>query len=451
MNERYLTVSALTKYIKKKMEIDPHLQEVLLKGEISNFNHHSRGHMYLTIKDNHSRIQAVMFAGNNRRLKFIPENGMNVLVKGEVTVFEPHGQYQLYIREMEPDGIGALYLAYEQLKEKLSKKGYFDEHHKKEITKYPTSIGLITSPTGAAVKDMITTIKRRLPIVQITVIPAIVQGDEAPQSIESAIQYANTLNQFDTLIVGRGGGSIEDLWGFNDERVVKAIFHSNIPVISAVGHETDVTLSDFVADLRAPTPTGAAELAVPSLGEVKENIMHLNIHLKQLLKLNIAKKTEAIQQLRKSYAFHLPKHLINEKEQYVDTLTDKLTNQFSNRLQQKSNRFEQICSRLKYKHPEKMLHEAVTSVTTLKKEHQKRALFILQDKTNQYKSLVDKLTLLNPLHILQRGYALPYDEQGKLLKSTTEVKEDDLIQVRLADGSLSCQVHEVRRDENVKG
>src|SRR5690625_965256 len=228
--------------------------------------------MYLTIKDDQSRVQAVMFAGNNRKLKFTPEDGMNVLIRGEISVFEPYGQYQLYIRHMEPDGIGALYLAYEQLKDKLENKGYFDTNHKKKLPLYPKHIGIITSPTGAAVRDILTTIKRRYPIVQTTVIPVIVQGQLAADSIRKAIEFANQSDVYDLLIVGRGGGSIEDLWGFNKEIVADAIYHSNIPIISAVGHETDHTISDFVADLRAPTPTGAAELAVPSRFELLEKI-----------------------------------------------------------------------------------------------------------------------------------------------------------------------------------
>ena len=222
MKSKYLTVSALTKYLKRKIELDPHLQEVWLKGEISNFNHHRRGHMYLTIKDDNSRINAVMFAGDNRNLKFTPEDGMNVLIKGNIGVFEPYGNYQLYIKNMEPDGIGALYLAYEQLKEKLRSAGYFEKQHKRPIPKFPNHIAIITSPTGAAVRDIITTIQRRYPIVQLTVIPVQVQGDDAADSIQGAIEFACKSGKFDTIIVGRGGGSIEDLWCFNEIQVIEA-------------------------------------------------------------------------------------------------------------------------------------------------------------------------------------------------------------------------------------
>lgn len=260
MTNKYLTVTALTKYMKRKLDMDPHLRDVWLKGEISNFKLHSRGHMYLTIKDDQARINAVMFAGNNRFLKFKPENGMKVLVRGEVSVFEATGQYQLYIQQMEPDGLGSLYLAFEQLKERLRTKGYFDEQYKKKIPTIPHHIGVITSPTGAAVRDIITTIKRRYPVAQVTVLPVLVQGVNAASSITKAIYKANDMGEFDVIILGRGGGSIEELWSFNEESVAEAIFHSKIPIISAVGHETDVTISDYVADLRAPTPTGAVSL-----------------------------------------------------------------------------------------------------------------------------------------------------------------------------------------------
>src|SRR5699024_6314893 len=301
--DKYLTVTALTKYIKRKLSADPHLKNIWLKGEISNFKHHSRGHMYLTIKDDHARIQAVMFAGNNRRLKFRPENGMNVLIRGEIGVFEQFGQYQLYIRQMEPDGIGSLYLAFEQLKEKLHKQGYFDKTHKRDLPKFPENIGVITSPTGAAVRDIITTIKRRYPIAQTTVIPALVQGVNAPESIVDAINRANELTDCDVLIVGRGGGSIEELWSFNEEIVANAIFHSTIPVISAVGHETDITISDYVADVRAPTPTGAAEIAVPSQLELLDKINSIQRSLTRVLTDQITASQQNLNRMKQSYAF----------------------------------------------------------------------------------------------------------------------------------------------------
>src|SRR5699024_7430655 len=252
--------------------MDRHLTNVWMKGEISNFNHHSRGHMYLTLKDEGARIQSVMFAGNNRSLTFQPENGMNVLVKGQVSIFERYGQYQLYIHEMEPDGLGSLFAAFEQLKKKLDKAGYFSPLHKKQIPMYPNHIGVVTSPTGAAIRDIITTLKRRYPYTKVTIFPVIVQGEHAAPSIVSGIKQAHEQKDIELLIVGRGGGSLEDLWAFNEEEVAKTIFNASIPIISAIGHETDTTISNFVADLLAATPTSADELAVPTFQDVQQQI-----------------------------------------------------------------------------------------------------------------------------------------------------------------------------------
>lgn len=446
MKDRYLTVTALTKYLKRKMELDPHLQEVWLKGEISNFNHHSRGHMYLTLKDDQSRIQAVMFAGSNRFLPFTPENGMNVIVKGEVSVFERYGQYQLYIDEMQPDGIGALYLAYEQLKEKYKKAGYFDQARKKAIPKYPTHIALITSPTGAAVRDMITTIKRRYPIVQLTVIPAIVQGESAPSSIQNAIISANKQDLFDTLIVGRGGGSIEDLWGYNDEKVIEAIFQSHIPVISGIGHETDTTISDYVADLRAPTPTGAAELAVPSLLELRDNLRHLSRSMTRLTQLNVMKKIESLQTLTKSYAFHIPKQLINEKEQQVDRLTDMMHHHLQRLVTEKQVGLTHQFTRLQNRHPKTKLQNMDEKLAAAKKSLSQNMEHKIERNRANFITAMDKLMLVNPLEIMRRGYAIPYDAEGHVIHTTANVSVNDQLIVRMADGSVHCQIQEVRRD-----
>src|SRR5699024_7368150 len=345
--DKYLTVTALTRYIKRKIDTDPHLKNIWLKGEISNFKHHNRGHMYLTIKDDHTRIQAVMFRGNNRFLKFIPENGMQVLIRGEVGVFEPYGQYQLYIQRVEPDGIGSLYLAFEQLKGKLRKQGYFAIEHKQTLPQFPEHIGVITSPTGAAIRDIITTIQRRYPIAQTTVIPVLVQGPHAAQSIVDAIQMANEVDYFDVLIVGRGGGSIEELWSFNEEMVAREIFHSNIPIISAIGHETDTTISDFVSDLRAPTPTGAAELAVPSIDELKEKIATLNGLLKRMMQQFLYQAYKALENLQQSYAFRYPAQLILQKEQELDQHDERLKQVFKRLIRDQVDRVNQINERLR--------------------------------------------------------------------------------------------------------
>src|SRR3954452_2027983 len=303
MEQRYLTVNALTKYIKRKFDVDPHLQDVFVKGEISNFKQHSSGHMYFTLKDEKARILAVMFSSYNKRVKFAPENGMKVLLRGEVTLYEPSGQYQIYVKEIQPDGIGDLYLAFEQLKEKLTREGLFAAEHKQSLPKFPNTVGVVTSPTGAAVRDIITTIKRRYPIAKVLILPALVQGDQAAPSITDAINQANEKKHgIDVLIVGRGGGSIEELWAFNEEIVARAIYESTIPIISAVGHETDFTIADFVADLRAPTPTGAAELAVPHIDEWLERVLTKQTRIIRAMKEKISLQKTKLGRLEKSYA-----------------------------------------------------------------------------------------------------------------------------------------------------
>ena len=265
MEERYLTVSALTKYIKYKFDHDHHLEEVLLEGEISNFKHHSRGHFYFTLKDQFASISVTMFSSFAKTVKFMPADGMKVFVKGNVTVYEPSGTYQINIKEMKSDGIGDLFLAFQKLKEQLAKEGLFDPSHKKALPRFPNCIGVITSPTGAAIRDIIRTVERRYPLTKVLLYPAIVQGESAKEDLVRQIKLANDQHLCDCLIVGRGGGSLEDLWAFNERIVAEAIYSSKIPIISAVGHEIDVTIADFVADIRAATPTAAAEIATPSL------------------------------------------------------------------------------------------------------------------------------------------------------------------------------------------
>ncbi|MBT2214413.1 exodeoxyribonuclease VII large subunit [Virgibacillus dakarensis] len=443
MNDKYLTVTALTKYIKRKIDSDPHLKNIWLKGEISNFKHHSRGHMYLTIKDEQTRIQAVMFAGNNRRLKFQPENGMNVLIKGEIGVFEPHGQYQLYIQQMEPDGIGALYLAFEQLKEKLNKQGYFDQSVKKQLPMYPKHIGVITSPTGAAVRDIITTIKRRYPIVATTVIPVLVQGRNAAASIKRAIELANEKAMFDLLIVGRGGGSIEELWSFNEEAVAHAIFHSKIPIISAVGHETDITISDYIADLRAPTPTGAAEMAVPSQTELQEKIIGLKRSLTRAMKQKAHTSEQQLNQMQEAYAFRYPKQLVVQKEQELDKQVERLSKAFRQVLTTKRGSLQNIEQRLVTQHPKSQVAQMKKELKQLEKQHTFLMKQIVEKKSAQFTNIIEKLTLLNPLETMKRGYAIPFAHNGEIIHSAGKVEINDKITVKLADGSLACNVLEV--------
>lgn len=440
MKERYLTITALTKYLKRKIELDPHLRNVWLRGEISNFKLHSRGHMYLTLKDDQSRVQAIMFAGNNKNLPFVPENGMNVLVKGEISVFETYGQYQLYIKEMQPDGIGALYLAFEQLKEKLDKKGYFATANKKEIPKYPKRIAIITSPTGAAVRDILTTIKRRYPIVETTILPVIVQGEYAVDSITNAILMAEKMACFDTIILGRGGGSIEDLWGFNEEKVAEAIYHCSVPIISAVGHETDTTISDFVADLRAPTPTGAAELSVPSQTELKQAILSHKNTLTRFLTNILDSEKRHLNRLQQSYAFKYPQQLINQKEQQLDAMLERMSRAKSLTYEQKREKFSTLQARLQLQQPTERLRVATEKLLDLNNSLVKRMTEHIQTHEKHLIGVMDKLTILNPLEIMKRGFSISYDSKENVMHSIEQVDLNDTVKISLSDGNLNCKV-----------
>lgn len=445
--KRYISVTALTRYIKQKFETDVNMQEVWIRAELSNVKLHSRGHLYFTLKDANSRIQAVMFAGNARYLKFKPEDGMKVLIRGEVSVYEPMGQYQLYAREMQPDGIGNLFLAFEELKRKLDREGLFASEIKKQIPAFPREIGVVTSPTGAAIRDIMTTIKRRYPVARITIFPVLVQGPNAAASIAQAITQANNLNNWDVLIVGRGGGSIEELWAFNEEVVARSIYHSNIPIISAVGHETDYTIADFVADLRAATPTAAAELAVPHLLELEERLEQRKLRLVRAIKEQVQGEHERLARLRKSYAFRYPTQLVKQKEQDLDRVFDNLQKGIKRNFSSQKDRVERLNKYLSIYHPS----EQITSSS--EKFNQTYKMLIqtykqqLTNKLHQFHIRTGKLDALSPLKIMDRGYSLAYVENKKLIKSVHSVQPGDQISVRLKDGHLDCQVWGIEERE----
>lgn len=451
MNEQFMSVSDLTRQIKRIIEGDQQFQNVWLRAEISNFKQHSRGHMYFTLKDDHSRINSVMFAGNNRFLKFYPENGMSVLVRGDISVYEPHGQYQLYVKEMQPDGIGNLYLAFENLKKKLEMSGYFSEQAKKPIPLVPSSIAVVTSPTGAAVRDIITTIKRRFPIAKITLLPVLVQGPNAPHSIARAIQQANMANKFDVMIVGRGGGSLEELWAFNEEVVAEAIYASNIPIISAVGHETDTTISDFVADLRAATPTAAAELAVPDLYELQNTLTRQKDRLHRAMDRIKTVQVEKLNYLTRSYAFRYPKNLIVQKEQDLDRLVDSMNKAVMYQLNNTNTRLNELHSRLLRLHPRNRVTEEKTNLMRMQS-------LLLRNTERQYRlhdsafsMLISKLQLLSPLKVMERGYSLVYDEGENLIKSVKHVSPNNNVTIRMQDGKINCTVNSCEEVHVPKG
>lgn len=447
MSKRYLTITALTKYLREKMDRDPQLKNVLIKAEISNLSFDRNKNMYITLKDENTLMPAIMFSSQNHALKFKPENGMSVLVEGNVSVYEKGGKYQLYILDMEPDGIGALYLAYEQLKEKLNKEGLFNVERKRPIPVYPKNIAVITSKTSAAVRDVITTIKRRFSNVQLTIIHVNVQGKSSAPEIVKAIQFANEKSMYDTLILTRGGGSIEDLWSFNEEIVARAIAASSTPVISAVGHETDTTISDLVADLRAPTPTAAGELAVPSTIDTKKYIDQMTVHLTKALQLNISNKKASLQQLQNTSVFHYPNRIINEQEQYLNHVTERLHLIMQTILQTKREQNQQNTTRVQLNHPGNKIELTKQKLQNQKKQMNRQIKNIISVKQQSLAKQIDKLTLLNPLHIMQRGFSITFDEEQKIVKSVTKVKKDDDIQIKLHDGTIDCTVNQVRTEE----
>ena len=417
MNDKYITVTQLTRYIKYKIDNDVNLNEVFLKGEISNFKAHSRGHFYFTLKDEGSRINAIMFASQTRNIKFIPQDGMKVLVTGKISVFEANGAYQIYVNDMLEDGVGNLYIAYEQLKKKLEEEGLFKEIYKKPIPKIPNKIGVITAPTGAAIKDIISTIKRRWPLTEIYLFPALVQGEDAKEDIVRQIKKADNEYNLDTLIVGRGGGSIEDLWAFNEEIVARAIFECKTPVISAVGHEIDFTIADFVADLRAPTPTGAAEMAVPQLSDMVNLLIQINIRLNNTIINQIKSDKRKLEDIMNRNIFKNPMTIYQTKEILFDNLIEKLKFNLINL----TNVKEKELIRLKNSY-------------VLQKPYQ-----LLDKKSNKYLQLVSKLETLSPLLTLKRGYTITKID-NKVISSSKKIKKGEVINIEFTDGDINAEV-----------
>ena len=422
--KKYLTVTALTKYIKYKFDNDAHLKNVLLKGEISNFKHHSRGHFYFTLKDDKAQISAIMFASNANRIKFTPLDGMTVMIEGDITVFESRGSYQIYVTKMSEDGLGNLYLAYEQLKKKLLEEGLFAESHKVPIPRFPKTIAVLTSPTGAAVQDVINIVNRRYPLASIIVYPTLVQGEYAKDSIVNQLKIVNKQKLADVIILGRGGGSIEDLWPFNEEDVAYAIYNSKIPIISSVGHEVDFTICDFVADLRAPTPSGAAEISVPDQLELLNYLNRLNNQNKTSLNQLLKHKIESLKRIESSYVLRDPLRLTESKSKRLDYVTEKLA------LLNPINRLKQ---------------SAIDLSRTVKRLNDYYERYLLE-KQNNFVFSINKLELLNPLAIMSKGYSVT-KKDGKVIKSVDVVKIDDKIDILVSDGIINTIVTNKRKDD----
>ena len=443
-----LTVKALTKYIKLKFDYDKNLQHLLLKGELSNDKRHTRGHLYFTLKDDEAQINAVMFASAASHLEFVPTEGMQVIVKGHITVYEAGGTYSLYVKEMTEDGIGNLYVAYTQLKERLATEGLFDARFKQKIPDYPQAVGVITSPTGAAIRDIISTIKRRFPMVTIYVYPALVQGEQAEASIISCIKQANAMNLVDTLIVGRGGGSIEDLWAFNKEGVARAIFESKIPIISAVGHETDFTIADFVADHRAPTPTGAAELAVPNLPDVLKHLNQLNARLNHNFNLQFKQKKDYLTQLCNHYIMKNPAALFEQRLMYVDQLSEKLNYVLQDQLTRNQTKWWTLHHRLLQLDPKASVDQAKQSLLLQDQTLRQLMLQHLSQSKQDYTVLLTKLELLNPLSILKKGYTVLTNDKDEMGTTVQDISVGQDLLISLDDGRVRASVKEIETSES---
>lgn len=444
--QRVLSIKELNRYIRMKMESDQLLSEVWIRGEISNFTHHSSGHMYFTLKDEGSRIKCIMFASHNQRLPFVPKEGARVIARGNVTVYERDGQYQFYAVHMQPDGIGSLYLAYEQLKSKLEAEGLFAQERKCQLPKYPRVIGVITSPTGAAVRDILTTLQRRYPLAAVVLYPVLVQGKGAAPSIVRAIRTMNEQGEADVLIVGRGGGSLEELWAFNEEQVARAIYQSAIPVISAVGHETDFTIADFVADLRAATPTAAAELAVPHTAELSAELRRRERLLQQSLQHRVTRARERLSRLQASPALRQPQRTLLQHAERLDVLRMRLEAASRARRQLIAARYDRLHQRLLRYHPQEALLYARRRQSEAERLLKQAMSAVLRDKTRQLASGIRQLDALSPLKVMARGYSLVYDEAGeRLIKSLGDVEPGDRITVKVTDGELDCQVWGMRK------
>ena len=393
--DRIFSVSEINAYIKELLDVDNKLAAVYIRGELSNYKVYPSGHHYFTMKDAESALRCVMFKSSALKLRYKPENGMNVIAFGRVAVYPRDGAYQLYVNELTPDGVGDLYVAFEQLKDKLSEEGLFDERHKKPLPRYPGTIAVITSSAGAAVRDIIRILKSRWPITKVLIIPVRVQGAEAPSEIAGAIQYANQYDLADLIITGRGGGSLEDLWAFNDERVARAIFDSVIPVISAVGHEPDVTISDFVADLRASTPSNAAELAVPDISEAQDALQTAMIRLRQAINRDVKTRKQRLSELSNKRVMQDPRFYIEDKRLLLDYSQDRL------------------CAVMRRQ---------------------------LSADRERYIRLAAALDAMNPLKVLGRGYAIARKSDGEIIRETADVRVGEHITVRLRADEIKCVV-----------
>lgn len=443
VEQKYLTVTALTKYIKMKLEGDKHLISILIKGEISNFKRHSRGHLYFTLKDENASISGIMFSRDAERLIFSPKEGDHVLILGRISLYEPSGTYSIQVSSMSLDGIGELYQKYEALKKELEEKGYFSLEHKRKIPSYPKVIGVITSPTGAVIQDIINTVTRRYPLAEVHLYSALVQGPGSADSIRNQIIYANELGTADVLIVGRGGGSIEDLWSFNEMPVIDAIYNSKIPVITAIGHETDFTISDFVSDLRAPTPTAAAELATPNKSDL---IVKLNEYIEQIyyriVQLMNTKKTELLY-LDQRLDLLSPSEKLKAHHETLNRLTDYLTKSYIYQLETKEYRLSKLTEMMKSPLDKVVAYEKTNDQLTIRLYQAMMGL--MNQKNAKFDLYRAKLETLNPLSVMDKGFAVISKNQ-KVLTTIKDIQTGDEIELRLKDGRAQALIKSVKEN-----
>ena len=438
MNKEYLTISDINRVIKNTIENNSELSSVYIKGEISNIKYHTRGHLYFSLKDENSKINAVMF-NYERYLGFNPKDGDSVLVHGRISVYEASGSYQIYVDSMEMDGLGNLYVLFEKLKKKLSEEGLFDKEHKRKIKRVPRKIGVITAPTGAAVRDIISTINRRFPLTEIYLFPTLVQGEDAAENIVEMINLANTFDDIDTIILGRGGGSIEDLWAFNEEIVARAIYKSRIPIISVVGHEIDFTISDFVADLRAPTPTGAALMATPDIEEVRRYFVSSKDRINNAIINKLDSLNELLKKYKSNYILNNPMRLYEMKEQKLDTLYDKLNNVIKNKLDNYKHLLDKCKSNYILNNPNVLYDNEKERVNNLKVNLFKNITSILEKNATNINTFKVKLELLNPDNILDKGYSIVHKD-GKIIKNINDININDDISIMVKNGNIFANV-----------
>ena len=441
MSEEYVTVSALTKYIKYKFDKDPHLGRVYLTGEISNFRLRPT-HQYFSLKDENAIISATMFQSAFKKIQFRPEEGMKVLVIGKVSVFEKSGQYQINIEHMEPDGVGALYLAYEQLKKKLEAEGLFSLP-KKPIPQFPKKIAILTSESGAVIQDIQTTVARRFPIVQLVLYPTVVQGVHAVNSILKNLDLVEQ-EDYDVVIIGRGGGSIEDLWAFNEEPVVRRVAELSIPVISSVGHETDTTLIDFVSDMRAATPTAAAEIATPVLMEIHQQLRNLQTRMEQALSRQLQIKRERMQALANASIFQNPERIYQVYQQRVDQLEMRLQQMMQQSVQHKRQQLLKNHHRLELGSPSRRVQTEKQALQYLAKRLEQAQGQLMKDKKQQFQRAIQQLDLLSPLKIMNRGYGILQQEET-IIKSVDQLEVNQELTIQLVDGTVRSKVTSVEK------